>query len=94
MLDGDIVVLTGRDVLSLLEGREAEVIRTVGAAYEAHAEGHSSLPHSIFLRFPDERTGLLSTTPLAVVPPTRPFNNWEPRHARKRRRQPDSRGLD
>ena len=59
MVDGDIVVLTGRDVLSLLEGREAEVIRTVGAAYEAHAEGHSSLPHSIFLRFPDERNRII-----------------------------------
>jgi len=59
MLDGDIVVLTGRDVLSLLEGREAEIIRTVGAAYEAHAEGHSSLPHSIFLRFPDERNRII-----------------------------------
>lgn len=59
MLDGDIVVLTGRDVLSLLEGREGEIIGTVRAAYEAHAEGHSSLPHSIFLRFPDERNRII-----------------------------------
>jgi N-[(2S)-2-amino-2-carboxyethyl]-L-glutamate dehydrogenase len=59
MLDGNLVVLTGRDVLSLLEGREAEIIRTVRTAYEAHAKGKSSLPHSVFLRFPNERNRII-----------------------------------
>jgi ornithine cyclodeaminase len=60
MLDGDILVLTGRDVLSLLEGREAELISTVRTAYESHAAGNSSLPHSIFLRFPNERNRIIA----------------------------------
>ncbi len=53
MRNGDILILKGHEVLSLLTGREAELIETVGSAYKAHAGGDSSLPHSTFLRFPD-----------------------------------------
>jgi ornithine cyclodeaminase len=53
MHDDSILMLKGEEVLSLLTGRELDVIRTVRAAYEAHAKGWSSLPHSTFLRFPD-----------------------------------------
>ena len=54
MRDSSIRVLTGPQVLSSLSGREAEIIRTVRGAYEAHDRGESSLPHSTFLRFPDD----------------------------------------
>jgi ornithine cyclodeaminase len=53
MRDGDILILKSQDVASLLEGREQELMRAVRMAYEAHADGESSLPHSVFLRFPD-----------------------------------------
>jgi 2,3-diaminopropionate biosynthesis protein SbnB len=53
MRNGDILILKGHEVLALLTGREAELIRTVGSAYETHAGGDSSLPHSTFLRFPE-----------------------------------------
>jgi N-[(2S)-2-amino-2-carboxyethyl]-L-glutamate dehydrogenase len=50
--EGGILLLTGRDVTELLDGREEEVMRGVGRAYEAHARGQTALPHSTFLRFP------------------------------------------
>ncbi|MET0647800.1 MAG: 2,3-diaminopropionate biosynthesis protein SbnB [Pyrinomonadaceae bacterium] len=54
MRDGDVTVLSAREVAAALEGREVELLETVRRAYEAHGEGQSSLPHSVFLRFPGE----------------------------------------
>ncbi len=51
MHHGDILVLKGQDVLSLLTGRETEIIEAVQMAYLAHAQGESSLPQSSFLNF-------------------------------------------
>ena len=53
MVSGDILILKGHEVLSLLGGRENQIIETVRMAYEAHSVGESSLPHSTFLRFPE-----------------------------------------
>jgi N-[(2S)-2-amino-2-carboxyethyl]-L-glutamate dehydrogenase len=54
MTDGDILVLSGQEVQSLLDGREQELLQTVKATYVAHTQGESSLPHSTFLNFPNE----------------------------------------
>lgn len=53
MQDNSLRVLRGKDIFQLLAGRESEIIATVRRAYSLHGAGKSSLPHSIFLRFPD-----------------------------------------
>lgn len=53
MHDSDILILKGHEVISLLAGRENQMIEIIREAYEAHAAGGSSLPQSTFLRFPD-----------------------------------------
>lgn len=50
----DLMVLTGPDVRRLLQGRQREVMAAVGAAYIEHFKGHSWLPHSVFVRFPNK----------------------------------------
>ncbi len=47
-----ILVIGGREVEELLAGRERDIADTVARAYIAHGQGKSSLPHSLFLRFP------------------------------------------
>jgi N-[(2S)-2-amino-2-carboxyethyl]-L-glutamate dehydrogenase len=54
MRDGDILILKGNEVASLLDGREPDIIRAVRDAYVAHASGQSYLPHSTFVYFPDD----------------------------------------
>jgi ornithine cyclodeaminase len=54
MRNGNIVIIGGHEVKSSLAGREAEVIDAVRWAYLAHAKDRTVLPHSTFLRFPDQ----------------------------------------
>jgi ornithine cyclodeaminase len=54
MIDEDVLILKGHEEISLLQGREIDLIGVVRAAYETHAQGESALPHSTFLRFPAE----------------------------------------
>jgi 2,3-diaminopropionate biosynthesis protein SbnB len=53
MRDSDLLILKWQEVAALLAGRELEIIAAVRAAYDIHAGGGSELPHSLFLRFPD-----------------------------------------
>jgi N-[(2S)-2-amino-2-carboxyethyl]-L-glutamate dehydrogenase len=59
----DILILKGPDIQELLAGREIEIIQAARSAYETHARGESSLPHSTFLRFPDNQRDRIIALP-------------------------------
>lgn len=63
MNEREILVLKGNEVLSILADREIELIRIVRLAYESHAEGHSSLPHSTFLYLPYDQGNRIIALP-------------------------------
>ena len=53
MSGDELLIVGGRDIEALLAGRELEIADLVARAYIAHNQGDSSLPQSLFLRFPD-----------------------------------------
>jgi N-[(2S)-2-amino-2-carboxyethyl]-L-glutamate dehydrogenase len=59
----DMLILKAGDVHSLLANNESVLIETVKAAYEAHSNGHSSLPHSTFLQFPNQDSNRIIALP-------------------------------
>jgi N-[(2S)-2-amino-2-carboxyethyl]-L-glutamate dehydrogenase len=63
MSNDDVLLLTGQDIATLLDGRELEIVEAAKMAYRAHAEGKSSLPHSTFLRFPDNDKNRIMALP-------------------------------
>lgn len=63
MHSNEILILKGRDIRRLLEGQEAAVMNAVSRAYQIHALGESSLPHSTFLRFPNDQTNRIIALP-------------------------------
>jgi ornithine cyclodeaminase len=59
----DLLFLKGEEILSLLKGLEQEIMQAVQAAYQTHAQGKTSLPHSTFLRFSDNEVNRIIALP-------------------------------
>jgi ornithine cyclodeaminase len=66
MENNGIFLLKHHEVLALLEGREEDIARVVAEAYKLHAQQLSSLPHSLFLQFPDEPKNRIIALPAAL----------------------------
>lgn len=54
MRNGDLLVIGSEVVHSILAGCEDEIVSLIELAYREHGRGNSSLPHSVFLRFPHD----------------------------------------
>lgn len=54
MESNDVLLLKANEILGLVDDRESELVEVVREAYLLHEAGDSSLPNSIFLRFPAE----------------------------------------
>ncbi|HEU4433461.1 MAG TPA: 2,3-diaminopropionate biosynthesis protein SbnB [Pyrinomonadaceae bacterium] len=63
MSTDQILLLKGNEIGAALKGREHDILNVVARAYEAHALGNSSLPHSTFLRFPDDEKNRIIALP-------------------------------
>lgn len=63
MRENGFRVLTGTDVHSLLAGQESRLIEIVREAYEIHCRGGTSVPHSSFLRFPNDQENRIIALP-------------------------------
>ncbi|MFJ7156723.1 2,3-diaminopropionate biosynthesis protein SbnB [Streptomyces sp. NPDC101118] len=55
-----MLIIGHREVRDILKGKEPEILDLVADAYRLHDEGRTSLPHSVFLRFPqDDRNRII-----------------------------------
>ncbi len=53
-MTNNLLILGAAQVNAALEGKEKEIIEAVKNTYVFHNDGKTSLPHSIFLRFPND----------------------------------------
>lgn len=51
----EIKIIKAKEIASILSNKENDIIEIVANAYAEHKYGVSSLPHSIFLRFPENK---------------------------------------
>jgi N-[(2S)-2-amino-2-carboxyethyl]-L-glutamate dehydrogenase len=59
----DILLLKGNQISSLFEKRDREILNYVKLAYQIHAKGDSCLPHSSFVRFPNNEKDRIIALP-------------------------------
>jgi 2,3-diaminopropionate biosynthesis protein SbnB len=62
-------ILTGPVVRQILDHAHHDIVEEVRGAYQLHHEGGTSLPHSAFLRFPDQPENRIIALPAALLGP-------------------------
>lgn len=63
MNQDDILFLKGDEIITLFKNRDQEILEAVKSAYQIHAQGDSCLPHSNFLRFPNNEKDRIIALP-------------------------------
>jgi 2,3-diaminopropionate biosynthesis protein SbnB len=61
-----MLILGAGEVRAVLDGAQHAVLAAVRRAYELHALGRTSVPHSVFLRFPDAERDRIIALPAYV----------------------------
>ena len=62
----DILLLKGNEINNLFKNRDREILAAIELAYQIHAKGDSCLPHSSFLRFPNNDKDRIIALPAYV----------------------------
>jgi N-[(2S)-2-amino-2-carboxyethyl]-L-glutamate dehydrogenase len=62
----DILLLKGNEINTLFQHRDREILAAVKSAYQIHATGDSCLPHSSFVRFPDNEQDRIIALPAYI----------------------------
>jgi N-[(2S)-2-amino-2-carboxyethyl]-L-glutamate dehydrogenase len=65
-MDEGLYIIKAKEVEKILNGKEKEIVDLVGKTYVLHNEGMSSLPHSIFLRFPNKASDRIIGLPAYI----------------------------
>lgn len=63
LLEGAVLILTHRDLLTVLDGREGDIVDAVRRAYLLHAEGAATLPYPTTLSFPGRPRNHMTAIP-------------------------------
>lgn len=63
MTNNSIRTLNAHEITELLRGREKEIVNEISLAYQAHGNRMSAVPHSVFLRFPQNSTDRIIALP-------------------------------
>ncbi|MBT0770101.1 2,3-diaminopropionate biosynthesis protein SbnB [Kineosporia sp. J2-2] len=71
-----MLIVDHTTVRRVLDGCERELIDLVGQTYAEHDQGGSVLPHSIFLRFPDDPRNRIIGLPAYLGGPPRAGIKW------------------